>query len=93
MKEFNPYLKEILEEMCIRAGTSFDKVNWGDEEWYLTHSWTEDQQEDFEDWLVEYWYNNKAARRYMISGTFIKNKGRLRLAAKEFLFLYGWTFK
>ena len=91
MKKFSEYLTEILIEMCRRVGTTMDQVDWDDDGWYRSHEWSEEDQKDFENWLVDYWYNNAKARRSMT--TCRKHKGNLRMAASEFTFIYGWKFK
>jgi len=91
MEKFSEYMTEILIEMCNRVGTTVDKIDWDDDEWYRSHEWTRGEERDFEDWLVNYWYNNVKARRALT--TCHKHKGRLRMAASEFILNYGWKLK
>jgi hypothetical protein len=89
MKEFNPYLREILDEMCSRVDTTVEEVDWDDKQWYLTREWSETDQKSFEGWLADYWYNNNKSRKYMTT-IYYRNKSRLKKAASEFTFMYGW---
>lgn len=56
-------------------------------DWYLKHSWTEEQQDKFKEWLVKYLYKN--ANKLDL----IKNKEACRREASWFLLDYGWKFK
>ena len=91
MKKFSKYLTEILTEMCSKVGAAIGDIDWDDDQWYISREWLEEDQKDFEKWLVNYWHNNAKARRSMT--TCHKHKGRLRIAAKEFTFNYGWKLK
>ena len=44
-------LKEILTEMCRRVGADYDKIDFKKEGWFRDYTWTEEEQEDFHQWL------------------------------------------
>jgi len=90
-KEFSIYLTEVLSEMCSRAGISFNDVDWNDDDWYMKHVWSLEDQNSFKNWLVNYWYENNKARREM-THIYNKRKRDLKKAADMFVFMYGWKF-
>lgn len=49
--------------------------------WYLKHSWTEEQEKKFEEWLVKY-----LMKEENLSRKYAQKK------AEWYLFDYGWTY-
>jgi hypothetical protein len=88
----NKQLKEILTEMFLRVNQKFSEDLVKEPDWYLEFTWTEQEQEDFKKWLIEYLKNNKESRYELMS---IPNKSQrfLESFANEFLLNYGWKFK
>lgn len=89
MAEIEKQLEPILTEMFARVNDIYspDKVNT--EDWFLKHTWTLEQQSDFEKWLSDYLYKNKDARQAIMSRN-VKNKGACKKVASEFTFNFGW---
>ena len=88
----NKYIEEVLREMCKRVGADFDKIDFKKEDWFMEYIWTDDQEDSFKIWMVDYLYNNTKARNEILEYT-SKNKKRIRKAAAEFLVNYGWRLK
>lgn len=86
---FDENLEYILKEMCSRVGRNYDDVDFNDDTWYLTSSWTKKDQDSFTKWLTNYLYNNKEAREALLRFP-LKDKNRIENAANEFVFNYGW---
>lgn len=92
MKKLSKHLEIILSEMCQRVGVTLDDINTLEKNWYQEYRWTEEEQEDFENWLADYFYKNPEAQREMLTLPY-RNKKYLKAAAKEFTFDFGWSFK
>ena len=93
MKEnFRETLKTILTEMCQRVGADYATIDFQDEKWYHRYEWTQDEDIDFQKWLVDYLYNNTKARNEVMSVP-IKRKSHLKKFANWFTFMYGWKYK
>lgn len=88
MKKLSSYIKEVLKKMCKFANIKFSEKMFFEEQWYLKHTWTREQELAFCGWLVDYWYNNKDAREEMTYC--IKNKKKLEIAALGFVTNFGW---
>lgn len=88
----NKYLKEILEEMFKSVGVKFseDLVNYPG--WYMKHTWTESQEEEFKKWLIDYLNKNKEARESLMQYPSKNKKGLIKFA-NEFIFFCGWSVK
>lgn len=89
---FSTHLKAVLSEMCRRVGVIFDDVDFSADNWFQQHKWTEEEQEDFEKWFVNYLCNSREARQELTT-VYGKNKAQLRKAVKWFCFSYGWSFR
>ena len=46
--------KAIMAEMCRRVGVDSDTFDFSQPEWYMTHTWTEAEQEDYHVWLGKF---------------------------------------
>lgn len=92
-KSFEKHLTVVLKEMCTRAGTTYGDIDFSDQNWYLSHTWTEKEQNEFRDWLVNYWYKNKEAREEMLALPWMKKKSELKKPADWFIFNYGWKIE
>jgi len=85
----NQELKTILDEMCSRVGAK--DVNFEEDNWYLKHTWTEKEQDDFINWLANYLYKNKEARKMFVN--LRKVKRDCNKASNKFVLNYGWRTK
>jgi hypothetical protein len=85
----NQELKTILDEMCSRVGAK--DVNFEEDNWYLKHTWTEKEQDDFINWLANYLYENKEARKMFVN--LRKVKRDCNKASNKFVLNYGWKTK
>ena len=72
-------VKDILTEQFARVGRSFDRSLEYSSEWYTETTWTKEEQEDFEKWLVNHLRTKfKQSKRQSTSG------------AAWFILMYGW---
>jgi len=78
--------------MCGFVGVDFDKIDFYKKEWYLDYGWTEDQEAEFMNWLVEYLSKEKKARKE-IMGVPSTNKQLIKKTVNYFLLSYGWKYK
>ena len=60
------------------------------EDWYLKNTWSDEQQIEFKNWLVDYLYNNLEARKEIMNVP-IRNKKTIISVVDWFLLDYGWT--
>ena len=90
-EQFSESLQAVLREMCTRVGADYDSTDFSNPEWYTKYEWTEQEENQFEDWIVNYLYKNTKARREIMNSQ-IKKKSYLKKVAREFTFQYGWSF-
>ena len=88
----NKDMKKVLNKMCEFVNMKYDDINFEEADWYLKHEWTENASDNFINWLTNYLLEEKEAREFFLSSN-TKDKKRLKKAAREFTFNYGWKFK
>lgn len=84
------HLKIILEEMCSRVEAK--NVDFKKKDWFWEKSWSEDEQEDFRKWMVEYLMENKEARLELMRYP-RKIKKNIDRFTKIFVLNFGWKTK
>ena len=74
--------------MCSRVNANPEEIYFKSNDWYLKHTWTIKEQDDFIKWLANFLYTNKKARKLfdMIS----TSKKSCKQVAIFFALDYGW---
>ena len=52
MNKVDKIVKTALEEMFKRVGREYDPIKKYSDGWYAETEWSEEEQDDFRDWLV-----------------------------------------
>lgn len=88
----NPVLKEILTEMCKRVKVSYKDIDFKEEDWYMKHTWTEKEQEEFMEWMEKYLLEDKKRIDNIAQFPSIvkHNKKELKKLINWFIVQYGW---
>jgi hypothetical protein len=84
----NEELKTILNEMCLRVNANPEEIDFKSKDWYLKHTWTIKEQDDFIKWLADFLYTNKKARK--LFNMFSSSKKSCNQVAMFFVSDYGW---
>ena len=72
--------KEALTKMCEVIGVKYDDIDFESPEWYMKHSWTMKQENEFKEWLDSKLKSTESAKMRAIKvGCFLMN--------------YGWKIK
>ena len=80
--------EEILAELCKRIGFNAELFDFTQKDWYLKHTWTQEQEEDFRIWLGKYLVTHKYARKGTYRG---QNVGYYK--SGKIIMNYGWKVK
>ena len=88
-----PHTKIIMKEMCKRVGADFQKIDFLKEGWYRQYQWSEEEQDDFKKWLIQYWKKTPKARQEILSFPNLIDNNILEKAASLFLLDFGWMLK
>jgi len=87
----NTYMKVILKKQFEIVGAKFKGIPT-EEDWFLKHEWTDEQEKEFEKFFIEYLMNNAEARRELLTFN-TKNKTRIKKAFDMWNLNYGWKSK
>lgn len=84
-------LRYIIQQMCYYANVSVEDVDFDKYNWFNSHTWTIKQEEGFKNWLYNYLYYNRIARREVFGGPTRPSKRTITRGVDEFVFMYGWS--
>ena len=82
------YSTQILKEMFKRVGADYESFNFSQKNWFWSHSWSKEQEEDFRKWLGGFLVANKLVRKGKYRG---QDNGYYQ--AGKLLSNYGWKLK
>lgn len=88
--DMNKELKKIVIKMFEFAEEPYHIDKTKGDDWFLRTTWTEQQQDDFKDWLIEYLKKNPKAIKELTGLSLTSKKFRTKVAG-QFIFLYGFT--
>lgn len=86
------HLTIILQRMCAVVDIKHGKIDFKEEDWFLKAKWSQDDQDAFRDWLIEYMKGNSEARRELMSISSTRVKF-IKDFSNSFVFQYGWRLK
>ena len=66
-----------------------DDNHFLEENWFLKHSVTSAQQDEFKKWMIDFVLENKEARTDLLNVS--KNKKLIEKSVDSFIFSYFWT--
>jgi len=86
-KDDNPYYAALFKEMAHRVGLTLNDIEIENHNWpYDRYQWTEEEQNDYKKWAVEYMYKN---RKKLYARRITKKRIREH-EVPMFLLLYAW---
>ena len=90
MKIENKYFKKALEKQCSYVDVDLEDIDGKnkDDPFFLKHTWTEEEQDEFHDWLVEYFKDRKVAKS-LTNYSYLNKKKREKVAS-EWILSWGW---
>ena len=82
-KNIENWIEYITKEMfsIVGAEDEYTKEFTHKENWFMKHSWTIDQQKEYQLWIMKELRAMKISKKFAIQ------------FAKQFTFNYGWTLK
>jgi FKBP-type peptidyl-prolyl cis-trans isomerase (trigger factor) len=89
-KQISIHLRIILQKMFENTSIEYSDEYVQSDNWYLNYQWTEEQEQEFINWLANYLSENADAREELLYSK-VKSKKMCGLAAKQFVTFFGWT--
>ena len=87
----NKHTIEILQMMCDYVNVDYQLVDFTAKDWFMQHSWTEEKEQEFKEWLFSYMRTTPKARKELMhipSNT----KKMLNGWCSSFILNYGWKY-
>jgi len=81
----------IMMKMFLMVGEIYTRDYIKQDRWFMKHSWTEAQQEEFIAWLANYLKSSKVQR--ILYETVYTDARTRHERATFFVFSYGWSLK
>ena len=86
----NPSMELIMRKMITEIGLTVHDIDFDDPAWFSKHTWTEKQQNDFLEWLIEF-LSDYSHLKEVAQFPFISKSLKMRKKiANWFIFQYGW---
>lgn len=85
----NRNLEIALRKQCEIAKVDFESIDFKEDGWFMKHTWTEAQQTEFKDWLVDFLKVRKNRGGIMSFPSLADKKSR-ETCASWFIFSYGF---
>jgi len=87
------YFTDVLTEMCKRVGADYEEIDFSEDGWYDTHSWTLQEKLKFEEWFAQYLRNMGPRREFCKQPTLVRTKPERSKFAKKFIADFAWKVK
>lgn len=87
---FGVYFSDVLKEMCSRVGADYDSVDFQKDGWYLDHTWTTEEQEDFVSWFAAFLKNTGPRTEMCKYPQLVKTTEERKRFARKFISEFGW---
>lgn len=89
--KFDKHMKKILKEMCKRVGAKYKEIDFLAEGWFNNYNWTQEEENDFKQWMVKYLDNNRDAFKEISNFDHYTKENVCKLV-DEFVFFCGWSY-
>ena len=86
-------MKSVLVKMCSYVDVCFDDIDFKKDGWYSEHTWTEEQEKDFCNWLENEISTNNEVRKGITTLPYRPSKKRIKQAVMWFNLMWGWKTK
>jgi hypothetical protein len=83
-------LEIVLRKMCEYVGADYDSIDFKKDRWFMDYAWTEDTENEFKNWFINYLKTNKKAKLQLMKYPRITKVDNF---VNNFIFNYGWRTK
>ncbi len=90
MKDFNKGLQYLLQHQCDMVGADPEKIDFKSDNWYSQWTWTREEEEQFESWMLDELMKHKWLRDSIMEHP-RKDKKHAKKCVQAWIFQYGWV--
>jgi hypothetical protein len=76
--------------MCEMVDVKYEDVDFSAHNWFLEHTWTKEEEQEFCDWLVNEIRTNNKVRKELTTLPYRPAKYRAKKAVMWFNLNWGW---
>ena len=80
----------VFKKMCSFVGADFDSIDFSAAEWFQSHSWTLESENDFKKWMIDLLTKSSKARKEIMQIP-SKNPVIIKKTVNMFMLNYGWS--
>lgn len=90
LKEYGEPLDSILKDLCEAVGANYYTMDFSENDWYMSYTWSFEDQKKFEEKL----YTKIKKNPKLYSSLFLVSSGKkIKSSIQMFLFTYGWKYQ
>ncbi len=90
IKKFNKGLQCILQHQCDVVGVDPEKIDFKSDNWYSQWTWTREEEEQFESWMLDELMEHKWLREFIMEHP-RKDKKHAKKCVQAWIFQYRWV--
>lgn len=92
-EELSYGMRVVLEKMFSYVDANLDETDIKKDGWYSEYEWSEEEEQEFKEWLIDQFMNNRRIRDDVTTMTFTPTRSRAENAANWFILYCGWKTK
>lgn len=90
LKEYGEPLDSILKDLCEAVNTDYYNMDFTENDWFLKHTWSFQDQINFKNKLINKIKKNKKFYSSMLN---VSTDRKIEQSVEMFLFTYGWKYQ
>ncbi len=91
--ELNKSQQHVFTKMCEMVNVKLKDVDFTKDGWYLEHTWTSEQEQEFCEWLKKEIKTNNEVRKELTTLPYRPTKKRVKETVMWFNLMWGWKTK
>lgn len=88
-EQMTPHMKVILTKLLSYSEFDINEFDFNTREWFMKNTWTDDEESEFKEWMIDYLYKNKKAQKEIMDRSNATKK-RIEGTVGYFLLNFGW---
>jgi hypothetical protein len=90
LKEYGEPLDSILKDLCEAVNADYYTMDFSENDWYLSHTWSLADQKKFEEKLYTKVKKNPKLYSSLVN---VSSSKKIKSSIQMFLFTYGWKYQ
>ena len=91
--ELNKSQKHVFTKMCEVVDVKLEDIDFSKDRWYVDHTWTSEQEQQFCNWLKNEIKTNNKVRKELTTLQYRPTKKQVADVVMWFNLMWGWKTK